>query len=234
MKAYEAVSDTCLTCRVPAVLRVDGKSFHTFTRGMERPFDRALMTTMQRTMQYLCENIQGCVFGYTQSDEITLVLTDYETIQTDAWFGYRVQKMASVAASMATLAFNRFFQEEYPSRPERFNQAMFDARVFSVPKEDVCNCLIWRQKDATRNSIQSTGYAFLTKSRMHGLSSDQVQELLWSEKQINWNNYPTDCKRGAGCYKVEVMVDDVARRKWIIDRDIPIFTQDRDYVERWL
>ena len=111
MKEYESVSRHFLTRRIPAIIRLDGKAFHTFTRGMKKPFDRIMMTTMQETMKFLCENIQGCVFGYTQSDEITLVLTDYATIATDGWFGYNIQKMVSVSASMATQAFNRIFKE---------------------------------------------------------------------------------------------------------------------------
>lgn len=110
MKGYEGVSRNFLTRRVPAIIRLDGKAFHTFTKGMEKPFDLVLTQAMQETMKYLCENIQGCVLGYTQSDEITLVLTDYATIQTDAWFGYNIQKMCSVSASMATMAFNREFE----------------------------------------------------------------------------------------------------------------------------
>ena len=119
MKGYENIARNYLTCRIPTIIRVDGKAFHTFTRGMEKPFDRILMTTMQNTMKYLCENIQGCVFGYTQSDEITLVLTDYATITTDAWFGYNIQKMCSVSASMATLAFsNAYAAELWKNFPE--------------------------------------------------------------------------------------------------------------------
>lgn len=111
MKRYESVPKNFLVRRVPVVIRVDGKAFHTFTRGMKKPFDSILMNTMKDTMKYLCENIQGCVLGYTQSDEITLVLTDYATITTDAWFGYNVQKLTSIAASMATMAFNSAFKE---------------------------------------------------------------------------------------------------------------------------
>ena len=118
MKEYEYVSRTHLPRRIPVIIRLDGKAFHTFTRGLEKPFDHVMVETMQKTMKYLCENIQGCVLGYTQSDEITLVLTDYENIKTDAWFTYNIQKMASISASMATLAFNRFF-DEYCSDAER-------------------------------------------------------------------------------------------------------------------
>lgn len=273
-ESYENISRTYLTRRVPVIIRLDGKSFHTFTRGFKRPFDSILMTSMQETMKYLCENIQGCVFGYTQSDEITLVLTDYATIKTDAWFGYNIQKMTSIAASMATLAFNRAFFENYdaffktdkalkilregPSEAEDdLNKyadslakalrkgAVFDARVFSVPKDEVCNCLIWRQQDAARNSIESAGQAHFSAKQLDKKNTNMIQEMLFSEKGINWNDYPTDCKRGASCYRVTettpmadpknpgVMIN-VTRRNWVIDRETPIFTRDRDFVERWL
>lgn len=107
MKKYEAVSKNVLMRRTPVIIRVDGRAFHTFTKGFQKPFDEVLMSAMQDTMKYLCENIQGCVLGYTQSDEITLVLTDYKRLESDAWFDYKVQKMCSIVASMATLEFNR-------------------------------------------------------------------------------------------------------------------------------
>lgn len=266
MKKYESVSRNFLTRRVPIIIQLDGKAFHTFTKGMRKPFDRILMTTMQSTMKYLCENIQGCVFGYTQSDEITLVLTDYTTIKTDAWFGYNVQKMVSIAASMATRAFNRFFIAEVSSQIEEFPvveeqnedweyllmlnnsklfKAMFDARAFSVPVNDVCNCLIWRQQDATRNSIEAVGQANFSHKELQGKSCNDIQEMLWSQRNLNWNDFPVDCKRGSCCYRQrkEVQMKDprdssktitVSRREWVIDREPPIFTQDRDYVDRWL
>lgn len=266
MKKYESVSRNFLTRRVPIIIRLDGEAFHTFTKGMRKPFDRILMTTMQSTMKYLCENVQGCVFGYTQSDEITLVLTDYATIKTDAWFGYNVQKMVSIAASMATLAFNRFFIAEVSSQIEEFPvveeqnedleyllmlnnsklfKAMFDARAFSVPVNDVCNCLIWRQQDATRNSIEAVGQANFSHKELQGKSCNDIQEMLWSQLNLNWNDFPVDCKRGSCCYRVkkELPMQDphnskqeivVSRRMWVIDREPPIFTQDRNYIERFL
>ena len=269
MKRYEYVTRNYLTRRIPAIIRIDGKAFHTFTRGMKKPFDDIMMVTMQYTMKRLCENIQGCVFGYTQSDEITLVLTDYTTIKTDAWFGYNVQKMTSIAASMATLYFNdKFYHEVYErvmSLPAlvddgtyekseynylwilegKYNKALFDARVFSIPKDEVCNCLIWRQQDATRNSIEAVGQANFSYKELHRKSCNQIQDMLMTEKGINWNDYPIDCKRGVCCYKIgteRVMSNPqnpdelipVTRKIWKIDREPPIFTQDRDYIERWL
>lgn len=266
MKEYESVSRHFLTRRIPAIIRLDGKAFHTFTRGMKKPFDRIMMTTMQETMKFLCENIQGCVFGYTQSDEITLVLTDYATIATDGWFGYNIQKMVSVSASMATQAFNRIFKEnaeaalqyadtessiewcvdfDFSKYEKKFNTALFDSRVFSLPKDEVCNCLIWRQQDATRNSIESVGQANFSQKQLNGKSCNEIREMLWSEKGINWNDFQTDCKRGSCCYRVvetSTIPDprndgkfvEVSRRRWVIDNNIPIFTKDRNFVERWL
>lgn len=155
--------------RTPVAIRIDGKAFHTFTRGFQKPFDTTLMMAMQQTMKFLCENIQGCVFGFTQSDEITLILVDYKKLTSAAWFDYEVQKICSISASMATMAFNRYFCDAVTEYCDNWNTdskirsaywdscekgAMFDARCFNIPKEEVCNLIYWRQLDATRNSIQ--------------------------------------------------------------------------------
>lgn len=265
MKRYENIPKNYLTRRIPVIIRIDGKAFHTFTRGMEKPFDSVLMNTMKDTMQYLCENIQGCVLGYTQSDEITLVLTDYATIMTDAWFGYGVQKMVSIAASIATLAFNKSFYrniDDYFNRDDVLNAmfgrdssrkdelsryaevlrealrkgAMFDARVFSIPKDEVCNCLIWRQQDATRNSIQSVGQSYFSHKMLNGKTCNNIQEMLWQEYKVNWNDFPVECKRGSCCIKQMVGLPgtSTSRSKWVVDTEPPIFTQEREYIERFL
>ena len=266
---YENITRYYLTRRMPVIIRVDGRSFHTFTKGFKKPFDDILVKTMQDTMKYLCENIQGCVLGYTQSDEISLVLTDYAELTTDAWFGNNLQKMCSVSASMATLAFNKFFsgrvqefmydccdefgddvlpekQNDYELAHnvyfKKFNAAMFDSRVFTIPKEEVCNYLIWRQQDATRNSIQSVGQENFSQKDLHGKSCNNIQDMLMLQKGINWNDYSTTLKRGSCCIKADDSLteyDEVGnicgytkRSKWVIDNEIPIFTQDRNYVER--
>ena len=271
MKGYENISRIYLPRRIPVIIRLDGKAFHSFTKGMQKPFDRFFMTVMQETMLSLCKEIQGCVFGYTQSDDITLVLTDYKTIKTDAWFGYNIQKMASVSASIATLEFNRIFREKsnYVKaaaflegkkdesgvlNPEdglvrrsmflasKYNKAMFDSRCFSIPEDEVCNCLIWRQQDATRNSIQAVGQAHFSQKELNGKSCNEIQDMLFTEKNINWGDFPTDCKRGAACYKADEEATFIGngektvfhRMRWKIDTEIPIFTSDRNYIERWL
>lgn len=266
---YENISRYYLTRRMPVIIRIDGKAFHTFTRGFKKPFDDILVSTMQDTMKYLCENIQGCVLGYTQSDEISLVLTDYAELTTDAWFGNNLQKMCSVSASMATLAFNKFFsgrvqefmydccdefgddvlpekQNDYELAHnvyfKKFNAAMFDSRVFTIPKEEVCNYFIWRQQDSTRNSIQSVGQANFSQKELHGKSCNNIQDMLMIQKSINWNDYATTLKRGSCCIKVDDGLTEydetgnicgyTQRSKWIIDNEIPIFSQDRNYIEK--
>ena len=251
---YENRSKLYLPRRVPVIIRLDGKAFHTFTKGFKRPYDEILHKTMNDTMKYLCENIQGCKLGYTQSDEITLLLTDYDTITTDAWFGYGVQKVCSVAASMATLAFNRslrkHFEEalselncpidtdEYMSMlSKKLDCAMFDARCFCIPREEVANCFIWRQQDATRNAIQMLGQCNFSHKALQNKSCNDIQDMLMLEKGINFNDMATEFKRGVCCVKKEVpCLDRLLGYKldWVIDKEIPIFTQDRDYIERFV
>lgn len=263
MRAYEAVSKTTLVRRTPVIIRIDGRAFHTFTSGFQKPFDRVLMQAMQDTMKSLAENIEGCKFGYTQSDEITLVLTDYETIKTGAWFDYEVEKMVSISASMATLYFNRAFAKRVDEYAQQVGDdekakrqlsvykfamgvgAMFDSRAFSVPKDDVCNNLIFRQQDATRNSIEMVGQAYFSQLELNGVNTDRIQDMLFTKKGINWNDFPTDCKRGSCTYRVHMeksvpnprnpaeMVT-VSRNPWILDTEPPIFARDRNFIEKYL
>ena len=240
MKQYEAVPKNYLCRRMPVIIRLDGKAFHTFTRGFDKPFDDVIEQAMKKTMIELCMNIQGCVFGYTQSDEITLVLVDYKKLTSSAWFDYEVQKMCSIAASMATMAFNKAFSfnlftvagldndllEVYRKAAEK--GAMFDARCFNVPKEEVTNFVYWRQLDATRNSIQMVGQANFSQKQLQGKTCNAIQDMLFTEKGINWNDYPTYMKRGSACIK-----NYIGPLAWSIDKDMPILKgADRDYVDK--
>ena len=216
MKAYEAVSKTRLVNRMPVIIRLDGKAFHTFTRGFRKPFDELLNKTMQETMKYLCENIQGCVLGYTQSDEITLVLVDYAKLETSAWYDNEVQKMASISAAMATFAFNKYFNDFYLEQlaekgeadsydlvydKARRKGALFDSRVFNVPKEEVTNCVYWRQKDAERNSVNSLAQSLFSHKSLQGLNLKDTIAKIETEKGIIWGDLPTTQKRGSCCIK---------------------------------
>lgn len=262
---YEQIPKTKLMRRTPVIIRIDGKAFHTFTRGFHRPFDGLLMDAMQRTTKYLCENIQGCVLGYTQSDEISLVLVDYQKFETNAWFDYEVQKLCSISASMATMAFNKFFTENVemnqchpayePTEEDRIaaekimermphyltsicKGAMFDARCFNIPKEEVTNMIYWRQLDASRNSIQMVGQAYFSHRELEGKSCSNIQDMLMEQHNINWNNFPTYQKRGSCVVKRtrEINLSPGQgvqyRTEWVIDNDIPIFKgEGRQYIE---
>lgn len=235
MKDYESVTRIRLTRRTPALIRVDGKAFHTLTRWMNKPFDVNLQSCMQQAAIALCEKIQGAKIAYVQSDEISVLLTDYDQLDTQAWFNYQVQKMASVAASIATAWFNIKFHEFWDNiTPE----ALFDGRVWSLPKEEVVNYFIWRQQDASRNSVQMVARAYFSHDECHNKNNAQLQDMLHSVG-INWNNYPTVCKRGSCIIKENYWIDavdgtKVERSRWVVDREIPIFTQNREYIEKYV
>ena len=254
---YEEIPKTKLMRRTPVVIRIDGKAFHTFARGFKRPFDDVLIMTMQETAKYLCENIQGCQLAYVQSDEISLLLIDYQRFETSAWFDYEMQKMCNISASMATMAFNKIFrdmvgelhikgslEEEYSCILYKAAQkgAMFDARVFNIPKEETCNYFYWRQLDASRNSIQMVGQANFSHKELQYKSCNDIQGMLMTQKGINWNDLPTYQKRGS-CVLKENYLDttpestdsETIRSRWIIDKNIPIFRgEGREYIERFV
>ena len=275
MKEYEKRNQYYLQKRTPVAIRVDGRSFHTFTKGFQRPFDDVLIKTMQETAKYMCENIQGAKLAYIQSDEITIILVDYDTLETDCWFNYRTDKLCSISASMATMAFNRVFVKNvdewgrltFPNWDEggtneevdvdllKLNDAyqraigkgaMFDARCFNIPKEEVTNLIYWRQLDATRNSIQIVGQANFSHKELQNKSCNDIQDMLHEQKGINWNDYPTVCKRGTACiknrkiieyldeFKVTAKLIDSTKTEnsWIIDTEMPILKgEDRAYID---
>ena len=275
MKEYEKRNQYYLQKRTPVAIRVDGRSFHTFTKGFKRPFDDILMKSMQETAKYMCENIQGAKFAYVQSDEITIILVDYDTLETDCWFNYRTDKLCSISASMATMAFNRVFVKNvdewgrltFPNWDEggtneevdvdllKLNDAyqraigkgaMFDARCFNIPKEEVTNLIYWRQLDATRNSIQMVGQANFSHKELQNKSCNDIQDMLHEQKGINWNDYPTVCKRGTACIKnrkiieyldefkvTAKLIDSIkTENSWIIDTEMPILKgEDRAYID---
>lgn len=212
---YEHRARYTLPRRTYTIIRVDGKAFHSFTRGLERPFDTSFMEWMDYTAKVMCEQIQGTEFAFVQSDEISLLLTDFATIQTDAWFDGNIQKMASVSASIATAYFNACQLHK--------KIAMFDGRVFTIPDPtEVENYFIWRQQDATRNAIQMAGQAKFSHKRLQGVNCNQIQEMLFQEFGINFNELPAGFKRGRIIKRTEA-------GSWEVDKP-PVFTQERPYI----
>lgn len=270
MKGYEKRNRYYLQRRMPVILRLDMRAGHSFTKGFKRPFDEVFIKSMQETAKYLCENIQNCKLSYQQSDEITLLLVDYDKLNTDCFFDYRVDKLCSIAASMATMAFNKAFSkyvrgfdlalayndnsidtEENRRLWEIYKNAvikgaMFDARCFNIPKEEVTNLVYWRQLDASRNSIQMVGQANFSHKELQNKSCNDIQDMLMTQKGINWNDLPTYQKRGSCCVRNKIVIESdgvmltaqlrdtsKSENEWIIDTDIPIFKgEGREYIDR--
>jgi len=230
MKAYERVTKTKLMRRTPVVIRLDGKAFHAWTKrlqkieypadGFERtsPFSDCMHDSMSKTAFELVSTIQNAKLTYTQSDEISILLNDWGKLKTDQWFDGNVQKMVSISASMCTAFFNQQIIDTVTDNMWAF----FDARVYNLPVDEVANYFVWRQQDATRNSINMLGQFYFSHKELQAKNTDQVQEMLFSKHGVNWNDIPTWQKRGYCANAVGM------------DNEIPIFTQDRDYIEQHL
>lgn len=242
---YESRAQTSLVNFIPVVIRLDGKAAHTFTKGFKKPFDECFSNAMVNTLLYLCKNIQNCRIGYTQSDEISLILLEPK-INSQSWFDNKVQKIVSIASSMCTLWFNRYFQlelEKYqeehyknevwddPNLAKAYAKALnsgllFDARCFNIPKEEVVNMLIWRQSDAYRNSIQSIARYLYGHKQILGKSNKELVEQMEKEG-IDLMVYGAKYLYGS-C----VLKDDEG--KWRIDENTPMFQENKNYINNSL
>jgi len=204
-----------LPMRLPVILRLDGKCFHTFTMGMDKPHDRGFMDGMGGLSKYLCSEIMGATFAYTQSDEVSIFLHNYRKLTTEGWFANEVQKMASVSAGLASSWFSMRYGRE----------AVFDSRAFVLPEAEVVNYFIWRQRDAVRNSISGYARTMFSHKELQGVDKTG-QVCLMADKGFIWGELPTFCRRG-----VCVLKDEFG---WVLDMDTPSFSDDRAYIERWL
>ena len=245
MKGYEDVTRTKVLRRTPTIIRIDGKAFHTWTRqlkhfdtSLERgPFSDRMHDAMTTTTQLLVENIQNAVLGYTQSDEISILLNDWKKLNSDQWFGGGIQKMCSVSASMATGYFNEAVNGHCDVK--QFSNAFFDARVFNVPKEEVTNYFVWRQQDASRNSVQMLGRHYFSHKQLHKKSAADINDMLYTEKDVLWNQIDTWKKRGTCAVRPPMILERESvgiqifapNSSVIVDEHIPQFKEDRDYIE---
>ena len=249
MKEYERKSDYRLSSELPVIVRIDGRCFHSFTKNCEKPFDKNIQRAMKETMLSLCENLQGCVFGYTQSDEISLIIYLSEEVNekgnqiAQPVFNWRIQKLCSTIASTATSFFNLYYfnsllhdEEDFslPTILEKMHPptlATFDARVFNIPKKEVCNNIYWRQSDAYRNAIQLIGRAYFSNKELQNVKCEKIISML-KDKQINLTDFPHQCLYGSYCIK--------GGKGWTIPEVTPLFkNQNRaiinnliNYIER--
>lgn len=254
MKKYEDAYRTNLPIRIPVVLRIDGKAFHTYTKGCKRPVDDGLVEVMNDTAKYLCKNIQGAQIAYVQSDEISILLNNYQSLDTQPWFENNLQKMVSVSASMAGAIFtmNSWKIWSKPGSHEATmdtKPAFFDCRAWVIPEADVCNYFLWRQQDATRNSVQMLARTLYSHKELNGKANAALQELCF-QKGINWNDCPIPQKRGRcivkkttvklSCGPVSALLanpkakfGETVRHVWEVDNNIPVFSQNRNYINRF-
>lgn len=223
MKKYEGIPRIFLTPRMPLILRIDGKAFHTYTRGFDKPWDNAIMNAMSIAAKALVEEIQGSKLAYIQSDEISVLVNDYEYFETQAWFDKNLQKVVSVSASVATAYFNKYmWSKDLPSVFDDAKVALFDSRAFVVPREEACNYFLWRQQDAERNSVSSLAQAHFSHKSLQGKNVMEMKAMLL-EKGIDWNTLPVLQQRG-WC----ILKDGTS------DLEIPRFQENREYINQHL
>ena len=250
---YENRTRNLLPRRTYTIIRIDGKAFHTYTKGCVQPFDGGLCDDMDETAIYLCKNIQGAKFGYVQSDEISILVTDFDKLDTDAWFDGNIQKIVSVSASMATAKFNQLrLVRKFVNYDEDLDNivvvtvmgevklAEFDARTFTIPADyEVENYFIWRQNDCVRNSISSVAQSHFSSKELNGKNMSEQQDMIHA-KGDNWNSYDAKVKRGRFITKqvveldtefidVDKMQQSYIRHRWISD-ECPTFTQDKEFL----
>lgn len=220
---YENRTRYMLPRRTYTIIRCDGRAFHTYTRHMDRPMDLKLMDCMAGAAVALCEEAQGAQFGFTQSDEISVLLTDFAKPTTSAWFDGNIQKICSISAAVVTARFNKL--AGYVN-----SEAQFDARVFTIPDPvEVENYFICRQKDAERNSVQMVAQHHYPHSSLVGVDRPGQLDKIYAAGD-NWNNYPARFRRGTGITYGQCDADP---RRFVDGWDyaaVPIFTADRNWL----
>ena len=221
---YENRSRFYLTRRTPVIMRLDGRAFHTFTRNAQKPYDELFSKCMNFTALFLCSEIQGAKCAYIQSDEISILITDFDKLTTEAWFDYNIQKMTSISAGLASVYFFKEIGSPIDFRKE-ISLPVFDSRVFNLPKEEVCNYFIWRQIDWVRNSLQMLAQSNFSHKELQNKNSQDLHEMLYA-KNINWANLEPKWKNGTFYYKAD--------NGWFdLDYSV-IFKNDRNRIERYL
>lgn len=197
-KNYEDRSRFHLMRRVPVMIRLDGKAFHTFTKNLQKPFDERFLYAMRWAALRTAEHIQGCAAVYVASDEASFLLTDWAQLDTQAWFDYNKSKIESVAASYMSVFFNQNFfgsKEASDSLTDRFG--VFDARSFNLPKAEVVNCFLWRMKDWERNSVTMLASEYFTPKELHGKSTVERLQMIEQKKIVRWSDLRPCIRNGS-------------------------------------
>lgn len=233
MKGYERVWNTTLPGRMPVIIRLDGKAFHSYTHGAEKPFDDKLMKVMDEAAIEVMKEISGCMLSYVQSDEVSILINSYRSLNELPWFANELPKMLSVSAGMMSAHFTARSHEIF----DKTKVAVFDSRVFVLPESDVNNYFIWRQRDCIRNSINTIAREYFSQKQLFKKNTDDVKKMLLEkdvdlEDQLAWEPYYT---RGRCILKKPKEISPgLSRNVWTVDRKIPSFVEDRDYVSNFV
>lgn len=215
MKSYENVFDSKIMSRCPSIIRVDGRAFSKLTSKMDKPFDEKFCKIMQSTAKSLIDNIDNAKFCYGQSDEISILLIDYTSLDTQQWFGGRIQKIASIASSLASVYFNKYYEESFEKKEK---PSVFDARIFNLNKEEVNNYFLWRQRDCIKNSVSGLAQAHFSHNQLNSKNSKERIDML-NQKGVMWENLSPHLKNGY-CIKNDCL-----------DLNIPSFSDNKNYIE---
>jgi tRNA(His) guanylyltransferase len=192
---YESRYEFYLTRRTPVIIRLDGIAFHTYTKNAVKPFDDQIIFAMQQAALELCRKISGVKCAYVFSDEISLLLTDYDRLGTQAWYDYSLNKMLSASASIASALFNKIMQREY--------DALFDSRAFNIPEHDVNNYFVARQRDAIKNSIGSFANYYFSSNELENVSNDDRIRMLYDKHGVDWYEQKDVYKYGTFIKRVD-------------------------------
>lgn len=240
ISSYQENSDFKLLNKLPVIFVVNGRSFSKSTSLVDKPFDQNLSTCLQATMLKLCHNIEGAIFGYSFNDEILIVSRNDQTQDTSPWFDNKVQKLCSAVSAIASTHFNSTVEN---TNLNMQNDLIFLTNAFTTPNiVEAVNTLIFKQQQNFYASIQfSCFYELLKKydkptikNMLVGLSTDEKVLLLSEECDVDFNKYPSSFRRGVACYKAPKLVGDELKNKWVINDDLPIFSQDHGFLSNIL
>lgn len=235
MKKYEAVTDTSLINQMPVIIRVDGRAFHSVTRGMGKPFDDYFIEAMNHTMKELCEKMQNVLFAYCQSDEISLAMYE-KTYETASMFNNRIQKLVSTASAIASVAFTSYFYSTFLYKHKEFTDAQldkyrkclgatFDARAFNVPRQDVANYFLWRQNDCYKNAINTIALTLFSTKELNGKNQDDRIRMITEGKDFDLAGVDNKYLLGRQCRKVLHTGDWFISSRWTVESCDERFTE---------
>jgi tRNA(His) 5'-end guanylyltransferase len=235
IEEYQAQADYKLLSKLPIIITLNGRSFSKHTSLLDKPYDFKFGEAMEKTLLQLCSNIDGVIFGYSYHDQINLILRNDQNHNTNPWFSNKIQKIASATAAMASTYF-----AQHSCELNTLGDGLFLSEVFNVPNiGEAINAVIYKQQHNFHVAIQIALFyellkkydKSLAKEMIIGLSNDEKLDSLQQECNIDFNDYPIAFRRGVACYKIPKIIDQNIKNKWFINKDLPIFSKDQEFLQ---